>query len=96
MNPLERTLDNDKTHFAVLALCLVPDHEGAVDLAVGATAQKMGIPTQELYNRLKKVGQAIGQLKFAKPSHQMCIRSQLVVDQYLHFEGHEILNKKGG
>ena len=35
MNPLERTLDNDKTHFAVLALCLVPDHEGAVDLAVG-------------------------------------------------------------
>ena len=82
MNPLERTLDNDKTHFAVLA--------------IGATAQKMGIPTQELYNRLKKVGQAIGQLKFAKPSHQMCIRSQLVVDQYLHFEGHEILNKKGG
>jgi len=42
MNPLERTLDNDKTHFAVLA--------------IGATAQKMGIPTKELYNRLKKVG----------------------------------------
>jgi hypothetical protein len=29
--------------------------------------------------------QAIGQLRYAKPTHQMCIRSQSVVDNCLHF-----------
>ena len=42
MDALTRTLENDKTHFAVLA--------------IGATAKDMGIDTQELYNRLKRVG----------------------------------------
>ena len=37
-----RTLENDKTHFAVLA--------------IGATANKMGISSSELYKRLKRVG----------------------------------------
>lgn len=42
MNPLERSLENDKTHFAVLA--------------IGATADKMGISAKELHNRLKQYG----------------------------------------
>ena len=35
--------------------------------------------------------QAIGQLKFAKPTHQLCIRKQSLVDNYLHFEGFELI-----
>lgn len=42
MDALARTIENDKTHFAVLA--------------IGATAKDMRISTQELYNRLKKLG----------------------------------------
>lgn len=38
----ERTLDNDKMHFATLA--------------IGATAKKMGISATEVHNRLKHYG----------------------------------------
>ena len=38
----ERSLDNDKLHFATLA--------------IGATAQKMGITATEVHNRLKRYG----------------------------------------
>ena len=37
-----KTAENAKTHFVVLA--------------IGATAKDLGISTQELYNRLKRVG----------------------------------------
>ena len=33
--------------------------------------------------------QAIGQLRFAKPTHQMCIINQRIIDQYLHYVGSE-------
>jgi len=67
------------------------------DIIEGGVANDQVIDTVEDYYVGRIIAeQAIGQLKFAKPSHQMCIRSQLVVDQFLHFEGHEILNKKGG
>ena len=42
MEATARTLDNDKTHFATLA--------------IGATAKEMGITETELYNRLDRVG----------------------------------------
>ena len=42
MNTPTRMLENEKTHFAVMA--------------IGATAKDMGIDTKELYNRLKRVG----------------------------------------
>ena len=29
--------------------------------------------------------QALGQLRFAKPNHQICILDQQVIDTYLHF-----------
>jgi hypothetical protein len=42
METIARTLENDKTHFATLA--------------IGATAKEMGISESELYNRLERVG----------------------------------------
>ena len=40
--------------------------------------------------------QAIGQLRFAKPTHQMCIRRQDIVDRCLRFVGTEPVAPKGG
>ena len=42
MNPATHTLDEDKLHFATLA--------------IGATAKKMGITATEAHNRLKRYG----------------------------------------
>lgn len=42
IDPLARTIENDKMHFAVLA--------------IGATANKLGIPSQVLYNKLNSLG----------------------------------------
>ena len=42
------------------------------------------------------VEQAIGQLRFARPTHQMCIRNQIIVDNCLHFVNSEVVPKKGG
>lgn len=40
--------------------------------------------------------QAIGQLRFAQPTHQMCISSQTVVDRCLRFIAAEPVPEKGG
>ena len=40
--------------------------------------------------------QALGQLRFAKPTHQMCINRQDVVDNCLRYIGTESVNEKGG
>ena len=40
--------------------------------------------------------QAIGQLRFAKPTHQMCISRQAIVDRCLRFVGTEPVMKEGG
>ena len=40
--------------------------------------------------------QAIGQLRFAKPTHQMCISRQAIVDHCLRFVGTEAVTEKGG
>lgn len=40
VNPVARTIDNDKVHFATLA--------------IGATSKKMGITATDLFNRLKR------------------------------------------
>ena len=34
-------------------------------------------------------------MRFAKPTHQMCISNQNIVDKYLHFIGTEPVAKKG-
>lgn len=33
------------------------------------------------------VEQAIGQLRYAAPTHQMCICNQDIADKYLHYVG---------
>jgi len=40
VDPVARTIDNDKMHFATLA--------------IGATSKKMGITATDLFNRLKR------------------------------------------
>lgn len=40
--------------------------------------------------------QAIGQLRFAKPTHQMCISRQSIVDCCLWYIGTEPVAEKGG
>lgn len=35
--------------------------------------------------------QAIGQLKFAKPSHQVCISNQEIIEKCLFFESAELI-----
>ena len=40
--------------------------------------------------------QAIGQLRFAKPTHQMCISHQAIVDRCLCFISSEPLSEEGG
>lgn len=63
------------------------------DIIEGGVANDQVIDTVEDYfaGRIT-VEQAIGQLKYATPTHQMCINSQAVVDGYLHFEGYEPLS----
>lgn len=56
------------------------------DIIEGGVANDQVIDTVEDYFAGRITAeQAIGQLKFAKPTHQMCIRTQDIVDRYLHF-----------
>ena len=68
-----------------------------IDDACRGTSGETFVRTVEDYyaGRITDV-QAIGQLRFAQPTHQMCIRSQEVVDRCLHFVSSEPLARKGG
>ena len=67
------------------------------DVIEGGVANDKVIDTVEDYfaGRIT-ADQALGQLRFATPTHQMCILSQKVVDLCLHFDGSEPLVQKGG
>lgn len=58
------------------------------DIIEGGVANDQVIDTVEDYfsGRITSE-QAIGQLKFAHPSHQICIRRQNIVDNFLHYQG---------
>lgn len=67
------------------------------DIIEGGVANDQVIDTVEDYYAGRITAeQALGQLRFAKPTHQMCIRSQAVVDGCLLFVGDESLAKEGG
>lgn len=67
------------------------------DIIEGGVANDQIIDTVEDYYAGRITAeQAIGQLRFAKPSHQMCIRSQAIVDHCLRFVGTETIMKEGG
>lgn len=56
------------------------------DIIEGGVANDQVIDTVEDYFAGRITAeQAIGQLRFAKPTHQMCIRRQSIVDRCLRF-----------
>lgn len=67
------------------------------DIIEGGVANDQVIDTVEDYYAGRITAeQAIGQLRFAKPTHQMCISSQIIVDRCLRFISTELIEKKGG
>ena len=67
------------------------------DIIEGGVATDQVIDTVEDYYAGRiTVEQAIGQLRFAKPTHQMCISRQTIVDHCLHFVVTEPVAQKGG
>ena len=67
------------------------------DIIEGGVANDHVIDTVEDYYAGRITAeQAIGQLRFAKPTHQMCIRRQTFVDRCLHFQHAESIAKEGG
>lgn len=60
------------------------------DIVSGGVANDKVFDTVELYfGGLIEKGEALKRLKYEKPNFQICIRSQGVLDRYLHFEGSE-------
>lgn len=67
------------------------------DIIEGGVANDQVIDTVEDYYAGRITAeQAIGQLRYAKPTHQMCISNQLIVDRCMHFIGTEPLAREGG
>jgi hypothetical protein len=64
------------------------------DIIEGGVANDQVIDTVEDYYAGRITAeQAIGQLRFAKPTHQMCIRNQPIVNICLHFIAAETVEK---
>ena len=67
------------------------------DIIEGGVANDQVIDTVEDYYAGRiTTEQAIGQLRFAKPTHQMCISSQMIIDRCLRFVVSEPVEEKGG
>lgn len=67
------------------------------DIIEGGVANDQVIDTvEDYYSGRITAEQALGQLKFAKPTHQMCIRNQAIIDNCLCFVKSEQLEQKGG
>ena len=62
------------------------------DIVIGGVANDKVFNTVELYfDQLIDKREALKRLRYEKPSIQVCIRSQQVLDHYLLFEGSEVL-----
>lgn len=58
------------------------------DAVEGGVANDQVIDTVEDYEMGRITAeQALDQLRFKKPNHQICIRNQEIIDKYLHFTG---------
>ena len=67
------------------------------DIIEGGVANDQVIDTVEDYYAGRiTVEQALGQLRFAKPTHQMCIRNQAIVDSCLKYLFTESIFGEGG
>ena len=62
------------------------DHSEEYDVVEGGVANDNVIDTVEDYEKgVITAEQALGQLRYKKVNHQLCILSQFVIDKYLHF-----------
>ena len=68
------------------------------DIIEGGVANDNVIDTvEDYYSGRITAEQAIGELRFAKPTHQLCIRNQAIVDTCLSFvKSHSLNNEEGG
>lgn len=69
------------------------------DIIEGGVANDQVIDTVEDYFAGRMTAeQALGQLNFARPTHQMCINNQNIIDKYLKYVGSRpvTLNEEGG
>lgn len=65
------------------------------DIVEGGVANDNVIDTVEDYeNGIITAEQALGQLKYKKVNHQICILNQEIVDKYLSFTSSEIVKKE--
>lgn len=65
------------------------------DMVEGGVANDNVIDTVEDYeNGRITAEQALGQLRYKQVNHQLCIRSQEVIDKYLHFQDSYNSNQK--
>ncbi len=72
--------------------CRMGTDKSEYDVVIGGVANDKVFDTVELYfeNLITKEA-ALGRLQYEKPNMQFCIRTQEVLDQFLHFEGSEKL-----
>ena len=62
------------------------------DIVIGGVANDKVFNTVELYSDgLIDKNEAIKRLRYEKPNLQICLRTQSIIDSYLHFDGSEIL-----
>ena len=62
------------------------DHSAEYDVVEGGVANDNVIDTVEDYEKgIITAEQALGQLRYKKVNHQLCILNQHVADNYLHF-----------
>lgn len=67
------------------------------DIVEGGVANDNVIDTVEDYEKgIITAEQALGQLKYKKVNHQMCILNQSVIDRYLQFKESVTLNEEEG
>lgn len=69
------------------------NQQQAFDIVEGGVANDNVIDTVEDYeNGVITAEQALGQLKYKKVNHQICILNQEIVDLFLHYQRSEELN----
>lgn len=67
------------------------------DIIEGGVANDRIFRTIENYlNELASLDFTLGKLAYTKPNHQLCLRSQPLINQHLHHVGSNLIDKKGG
>jgi hypothetical protein len=71
------------------------DYSDEYDIVEGGVANDNVIDTVEDYEKgIITAEQALGQLKYKKVNHQLCILNQIVIDKYLTFVESTVLDSE--